>query len=256
MRAWQRIADQLQQQAAEAEKAGHLRTAGQKYFRAAAYICQAERMLSASEPARKAIYQHCLDLMQKAFDLIDSTTTRVGVPFEGTQLPAYFTDASTPANPRPPVMVMWNGLDSTKEHMYTSGWCHELAARGISTLMVDCPGGGEALRFLGLKARVETEDWAKACVDYLETRSDVDRAARSVSPVLQRRAGRWCAARPRRLPDHARPPVPQQARPHRRPRLHTRRRRGHKRNGDGVPHPRHAVPRAVSSTSVLCVIHS
>jgi dienelactone hydrolase len=40
--------------------------------------------------------------------------------------------------------------------------------------MVDCPGSGEALRFLGLKARVETEDWAAACVDYLETRDDVD----------------------------------------------------------------------------------
>ena len=51
----------------------------------------------------------------------------------------------------------------------------EMAARGISTLMVDCPGSGEALRFLGLTARVETEDWAAACVDYLETRDDVDR---------------------------------------------------------------------------------
>ena len=49
-----------------------------------------------------------------------------------------------------------------------------MAARGISTLMVDCPGSGEALRFRGLTARVETEDWARACVDYLETRDDVD----------------------------------------------------------------------------------
>ena len=70
-------------------------------------------------------------------------------------------------------MIMFNGLDSTKEHMYTSGWPQEMAQRGISTLMVDCPGSGEALRFLGLKSRVETEDWAKACVDYLETRPEV-----------------------------------------------------------------------------------
>jgi len=49
-----------------------------------------------------------------------------------------------------------------------------MAARGISTLMVDCPGSGEALRFLGLTSRVETEDWAAACVDYLEARDDVD----------------------------------------------------------------------------------
>jgi dienelactone hydrolase len=173
MAAWQRVADQLEEQAAEAEKAGHLRTAGQKYLRAAVYVSQAERMQRASAPGRNAIYQHCLDLMEKSFALVDPATTRVSVPFEGSLLPAYFTNASTDGSPAP-CMIMWNGLDSTKEHMYTSGWPAEMAARGISTLMVDCPGSGEALRFLGLTSRVETEDWAAACVDYLETRDDVD----------------------------------------------------------------------------------
>ncbi|GAA4691141.1 alpha/beta hydrolase family protein [Phytohabitans rumicis] len=172
MRAWQRIADQLEAQARAEEAAGHRRTAGQKYLRAAAYICQAERMQSASAPGRADIYRHCLDLMLRSFELSDPRTTRVEVPFEGSALPAYFTSAS----PHAPCMIMWNGLDSTKEHMYTSGWCHELAARGISTLMVDCPGSGEALRLRGLTARVETEQWAAACVDYLEARSDVDPA--------------------------------------------------------------------------------
>lgn len=169
MASWQRIADQLAEQAVEAEKAGHLRTAGQSYLRAAAYLAQAERMQSASSPVRKQIYQHCLDLMRKSFDLVDPATTRVGVPFEGTELPAYFTSAGDQA----PVVIMWNGLDSTKEHMYTSGWPAEMAARGISVLMVDCPGSGEALRLGGLTARVETEDWARACVDYLLSRPDV-----------------------------------------------------------------------------------
>jgi dienelactone hydrolase len=172
MAAWQRVADQLEEQAVEAEKAGHRRTAGQKYLRAAGYVAQAERMQSVKSPTRKAVYQHCLDLMQKSFDLVDPRTSRVEVPFEGTHLPAYFTDASVGGAPAP-VVVMWNGLDSTKEHMYTSGWPAELAARGISVLQVDCPGSGEALRLHGLRARVETEDWAKACVDYLETRPDV-----------------------------------------------------------------------------------
>lgn len=172
MASWQKVADQLEEQAGEAEKAGHRRTAGQKYLRAAAYLCQAERMQSATDPNRRGVYQHCLDLMQKSFDLNDPLTTRVSIPFEGTTLPAYFTDASTDGTPAP-VMIMWNGLDSTKEHMYTSGWPLEMAARGISVLQVDCPGSGEALRFSDLKSRVETEDWAKACVDYLETRDDV-----------------------------------------------------------------------------------
>ncbi|HYN93490.1 MAG TPA: alpha/beta fold hydrolase [Pilimelia sp.] len=173
MAAWTAVADDLLAQAAADEKAGHRRAAGQRYTRAANYLVQAERMQSAHAPGRAAVYQRCLDLMQKSFELLDPATTRVAVPFEGSMLPAYFTDASCGGG-RAPCMVMWNGLDSTKEHMYLSGFATELAARGISTLMVDCPGSGEALRFLGLTARVETEDWAAACVDYLHQRGNVD----------------------------------------------------------------------------------
>ncbi|WP_086840085.1 alpha/beta hydrolase family protein [Amycolatopsis kentuckyensis] len=170
LRAWTALTDQLVGQAEEAEKAGHTRTAGQLYARATNYLCQAERLQSASAPGRLDTYRRVLELQQKAFDLKDPTIARVAIPFEGTTLPAYFSSAGTGS----PVMIMWNGLDSTKEHMYSSGHWAELAARGISCLMVDCPGSGEALRLQGLTARVETEGWATACVDYLETRDDVD----------------------------------------------------------------------------------
>ncbi|KRF25975.1 S9 family peptidase [Phycicoccus sp. Soil803] len=172
MASWRAVADQVEAQARAAEDAGHVRTAGQKYFRTAAYLCQAERMLSNSSPDRIPTYQHLLEVMERSFELVDPATTRVEVPFEGTTLPAYFTNASTDGSPVPTV-IMWNGLDSTKEHMYCSGWPSEMAARGISVLQVDCPGSGEALRLQGLTARIETEGWASACVDYLETRGDV-----------------------------------------------------------------------------------
>lgn len=172
LRAWTTLTDQLVTQAEEAEKAGHTRTAGQLYARATNYLSQAERMQSVSAPDRVAIYRRVLELQQKAFDLTDPDITRVEIPYEGTTLPAYFSSAG----PRAPVMIMWNGLDSTKEHMYSSGHWAELAARGISCLMVDCPGSGEALRLHGLTARADTEAWAGACVDYLLTRDDVDPA--------------------------------------------------------------------------------
>jgi dienelactone hydrolase len=172
MASWRRVADQIEEQAADAEKAGHFRTAGQKYLRAAAYLCQAERMLSNSSPDRVPTYRHLLELMSKSFELIDPATTRVEIGFEGGSLPAYFTNASRDGEPVP-TMIMWNGLDSTKEHMYTSGWPAEMAARGISVLQVDCPGSGEALRLRGLTSRVESEDWATAIVDWLQTRTDV-----------------------------------------------------------------------------------
>jgi dienelactone hydrolase len=172
MASWAAVAEDLAERAAAHEKAGHRRSAGQLYRRATNYLAQAERMQRAGDPDRNVVYRRCLELQQKVFDLIDPATTRVAVPFEGGSLPAYFTDAATDGTPAP-CIIMWNGLDSTKEHMYASGFAEELAARGISTLMVDCPGSGEALRLHGLTARVSTEDWAAACVDHLQARGDV-----------------------------------------------------------------------------------
>ena len=173
---WAGLAGQLAGQAEDAEKAGHARTAGQMYARAANYLVNAERMQAAHSPRRLATYQRCLALMQRSFDLADPRTRRVAIPYEGTTLPAYFTQTPAAEGGRAPVMIMWNGLDSTKEHQYLSGFGGELSARGISTLMVDCPGSGEALRLQGLTARIDTEAWAAACVDYLLTRDDADPA--------------------------------------------------------------------------------
>ena len=67
-----------------------------------------------------------------------------------------------------------NGLDSTKEMRYRVGLPAWLAARGVSSLVVDQPGTGEALRLLGMPARFDSEHWASAIVDWLEARDDVD----------------------------------------------------------------------------------
>jgi len=173
---WTAMVNGLVDSADADAKVGHRRSAGQKYGRSANYLIQAERMQAAHSPERRATYQRCLDLMQLTFDLLDPATSRVAVPYEGTTLPAYFTEAPSPDGSPRPVVIMWNGLDSTKEHMYASGFAQELSARGISTLMVDCPGSGEALRLQDLTARIDTEAWASACVDYLLGRPDVDGA--------------------------------------------------------------------------------
>ena len=176
LKAWADLTDQLVGQAEEAEKAGHTRTAGQLWFRASNYLAQAERMLAHSDPNRVPTYRRMLELAQKAFDLHSPRVSRVEVPYEGTTLPAYFSQAPAADDGPVPVVILVNGLDSTKEHMYASGHWEELAARGISCLMLDQPGTGEALRLQGLTARIDTEVWAGAAVDWLENRDDVDAA--------------------------------------------------------------------------------
>jgi dienelactone hydrolase len=71
-------------------------------------------------------------------------------------------------------LVQLNGLDSTKEMKYRVGLPRWLAQRGVSSLVIDQPGTGEALRLHGLTAVYNAEIWASKVVDWLETRADVD----------------------------------------------------------------------------------
>ncbi len=84
-------------------------------------------------------------------------------------------------------MIHFDGFDVTKEWMYLCGISREFAARGISTLMVDHPGIGAALRLQGLAMNPESERWASAAMDWLETRDDVD--ARRVGVVAMSLGG-------------------------------------------------------------------
>lgn len=171
LRAWTALTDQLVDQA---EHARSRRTAGELYFRATNYLCQAERMLARTDDNRIPTYRRVLELARASFELRDPRVSRVEIPYGDTTLPAYFSQAPAADDGPTPTIVLVNGLDSTKEHMYTSSHWAELAARGISCLMLDQPGTGEALRLQEIPARIDAEAWASAAVDYLETRSDVD----------------------------------------------------------------------------------
>ena len=72
-------------------------------------------------------------------------------------------------------MVHFDGFDVMKEIIYQyHGIAEEFRRRGISLLIVDHPGVGEALRLRDMHSGPDTEVPAAACMDYLETRSDVD----------------------------------------------------------------------------------
>jgi dienelactone hydrolase len=105
----------------------------------------------------------------KHVELAQVPMTQVDIPFGDSAIPGYFYKAESIDGKPTPVVIQWNGLDSTKEMMYYSQFPQMLAKRGISTLMVDNPGSGAALRFRGLRSQYNTEEWAKAQIDWLET---------------------------------------------------------------------------------------
>jgi dienelactone hydrolase len=170
---WAKMADKLCGLAEEDEARGRLLSAGEKYKRAAGYLITAERLQAHGAPGRMEIYRRFLDVFAKGVKLADDNCERVEIPYEGKHLSGIFVRAEG-VQGRAPVLVQLNGLDSTKEMKYFVGLPSWLAKRGVSSLIIDQPGTGEALRLHGMTARYDAEHWASRVVDWLETRNDVD----------------------------------------------------------------------------------
>ncbi len=169
--AWCALADRLVALGQADVSAGRRLSAAEKFRRAAIYYMTAERMQSRHFAPRRDAYRNMLDAMTRAVELGGLNCERVEIPYDNTVFPGLFVRGMG-AGPRP-CMVHCNGLDSVKEMIYWSGIGQALSRRGISTLMIDHPGVGEALRLRGLHAVAESERWAGAALDLLETKRDV-----------------------------------------------------------------------------------
>ncbi len=170
---WQTMADKLCGLAQEDEARGRLLSAGEKYGRAAAYLITAERLQAHGAPGREPVYTRMLDVFARSLELARDNCVRVEIPYEGKHISGLYTRAEGVAG-RAPLLVQVNGLDSTKEMKVRVGLPAWLARRGVSSLVIDQPGSGEALRLHGMPARYDTEHWASRVVDWLEQQAEVD----------------------------------------------------------------------------------
>lgn len=169
---WVEMADKLAGLADEDEARGRLFSAADKLKRASLYYQTAERMQGHGHPGRRETYAKALGSFQKAMKFGREACERVEIFYEGKTLSALWCPA--PGDGVKPAVVYCNGLDSTKELLWFSGLAQSLAKRGISTLLVDQPGTGEALRLQDIPATHESEHWASKWVDWLVAREDVD----------------------------------------------------------------------------------
>ncbi|TIX50919.1 alpha/beta hydrolase family protein [Alteraurantiacibacter aquimixticola] len=174
MRQWVAKADQLLELAAEDEEHGRGFSVSDKLERASLYLLVAERMQQQGSAGREETYRKAREAFDRSTRLGAINRERVEVPLAKGTMPALFTQGEG-EGPRP-VVVYCNGLDSCKELLYWSRLPEALARRGISTLCVDQPGTGEAIRLQGLPVDPHSESWASKAVDWLESRYDVDPA--------------------------------------------------------------------------------
>lgn len=171
-KAWEEMAGRVEGLAARDEETGNWLSAGRKYLRASIYFFVAERHLSHLDPQKIETYKRALATFRKGVELERGPVEIVEVPFGESSLPALFVSA--PAEGPSPCMIHFDGFDITKEILYLHHVGREYRRRGISVLIVDHPGVGEALRIRNMYLDPCTEVPAAACVDYLETRPDVD----------------------------------------------------------------------------------
>lgn len=171
---WVKLAAQVLENARADEKAGHRLSASAKYGRAAGYLLTAERMQSRDYAPRWEAYRGGLAHFRKRIELSGENCEFVDIPYDGKSYPGLFVKAPARDGRPAPCMVSCNGLDSMKEQIFGAGNAQSFVVRGISCLLVDQPGTGEALRERGLTGVFDSERWASRAVDYLQTRADVD----------------------------------------------------------------------------------
>jgi dienelactone hydrolase len=167
------VADGVRAYAKKWDQQGHRVAAAHAYLRACNYYQMAERFRTPKDQPGLDAYRAGVECFHRYAALTDLKIEIVEVPYEGKSLPGYFVHAQNPKSKRVPCVVFFDGLDITKEIQFVRG-VSDLVKRGISCLVMDGPGTGEAIRFRGFVLRHDYEIAGSACVDFLESRADVD----------------------------------------------------------------------------------
>ena len=167
------VADKVNAHAQRFDASGHRVSAAHAYLRACNYYQMAERFRTPKDDKALAAYKAGVFCFHRHVALTDVRIEIVEVPFPDGSLPGYFVHAQNTTSERPPCVVYFDGLDVTKEIQYMRG-VPDLIKRGISVLIMDGPGTGEAIRFRGHYLRHDYEVAGSACIDWLEARDDVD----------------------------------------------------------------------------------
>jgi dienelactone hydrolase len=165
-----RMAEKNERLGEEFEQDGFKVTANGFYLRAARFYQRAVGLLPETDSRMLPSFHKLLETYERAWKLVPPPYERVQIPYAGTTLPGYLSKPRGSTAPRLPAVIAYGGADST----VTPTWGPEYLQRGMAYLFVDGPGQGIPLRIKHVYAPPDAERVAKAIVDYLVSRPDVD----------------------------------------------------------------------------------
>ncbi|MCH8265883.1 MAG: alpha/beta hydrolase [Acidobacteria bacterium] len=170
---WTRAAEKNRQLAADFENEGRKVTANEFYLRATDFYRRALVYMPDTDARMLPTYNNLRAMFDKAWSLVSPPFERVEIPYEGQVLEAHFYAARGAAGSRSPVVYNYSGADGILLRG-NRGNAPQYTSRGMAFLDVDGPGHGGSLRVKKLFAPPDSERVAKAVIDYLVTRPDID----------------------------------------------------------------------------------
>ena len=165
-REWAKVGVKYEAIAAEQEKQGKSKDAGETYYLAYEYY-RIGRYPVPSSPEKMNCYKGALRSFLKAGPYMDPPLERIEIPFGEKKVVGYL---QVPKSVRRPAVVMhWGGVDGWKEDRRTNN--DVLFKMGLACFTIDMPGAGENPC---LASDLRAERTFSAAMDYLETRQDID----------------------------------------------------------------------------------
>ncbi|MCI3270747.1 MULTISPECIES: S9 family peptidase [Streptomyces] len=149
---WTRFAADFADRAQACEKSGELEAAREAWWQAYQFAFLG-RYPSPVHPAKLDAYVQARVYFDRATALDNPAVEHVTVPFEGRDGEGdsvSFFVARPRGVERPPVVMMWGGIDVWKEETYARG--RLLRERGFATLHIDKPGVGQSPVLAGVDA--------------------------------------------------------------------------------------------------------
>ena len=170
---WTGVAQKNEQLAAEFEHEQRKVTAHEFYLRAADFYRRAVVYMPDTDSRMLPTFKKLEEMFNKAWSLVNPPFEQVRIPYEGQMLPALFFPGRGKPGTRLPVVYNYGGADGILLRGEDGG-AGQYVRRGMSFIDVDGPGHGNTLREKKLYAPPDSERVAKAVIDYLVTRADVD----------------------------------------------------------------------------------
>ena len=165
---WGNAGAEFERRAEVAEARGDVKAADEARFQAYTFYFIG-RYPSPNHPAKQRCYDKARENYLKIAPRFDPPLARVTLPFEGKELVFYVRKPKGIA--RPPVIVIWGGIDSWKEETYEVG--QALLAAGMAVVAIDGPGVGESPT-VGSQPDAERQ-WTPV-FDWVLAQADVDGA--------------------------------------------------------------------------------